>query len=179
LNKKNALSILSSVPKKESLPPKPNCDYCKKDNCVNGVWYQLLNGRLAFMCSQCSQIKKNEKGEWARINPVGYPIYRLKNGILEKIERTIVQKLRISSRSIYGKRISFKLQTGRRTDRVKGRFFGIFHNPEQGFVIDMEKVTINGRYWGGKFEFPIRKIIWKRKPQIEILALSKGNKSAS
>ncbi|TRZ53997.1 MAG: hypothetical protein D4S01_00260 [Dehalococcoidia bacterium] len=179
MRKEKALAVLSSVPKKEDLPLKPNCDYCKKENCANGIWYQLLNGHLAFMCSQCSQIKEDEKGEWIRIDPVGYPIYYLRKGILEKIERTITQKLRISSYSMYGKRISFWFKTGRRKIRVKGRFFGIFHNPEEGFVIDVERVIINGQYCTGRFEFPVRQIIWKRKLQIEILALPKSNKSAS
>jgi hypothetical protein len=180
LGKKKTLAILLSVPKKEDLPLNPSCDYCKKHNCFNGLWYQLLNGRLAFVCDQCSQIKKNEKGELTRIDPVGYPIYRLKYGILEEIKRTTAQKIRISSYSMYGKRISFKFQTGRKTDRVKGRFFGIFHDPKRGFVIDVARVTINGYYWDGmKFSFPMRQIIWKGKPQIEIPALPQKSKNAS
>ncbi len=167
--------FLQPVLQQDRIPLNPTCDHCKRPDCANGVWYQLLNGSVVFFCKQCL----NLSGTGSRIEPIGFPIYKLKNGILKKIELTLTEKLRISSRPMYGKRIRFKIKKGRRVERVNGRFRGIFHHPQKGFVIDVDKVTINGHYYGMTFSFPMRQIIWiSGGPLIKIPALPKVKKNA-
>ena len=172
--------FLRPLPQEDDIPLSPTCDYCQRPHCKRGTWYQLLNGKLSFICSNCARWRKDERGKLTRIYPVGYPVYSLANGFLRPIEMTITEKIRVSLLSLYGKKIKFKFRAGRRrVERIKGRFYGIYHDPQRGFVIDVTRVTINGHYLGGNIEVPMRRIIWQGKFPLTMPMLPQGKKSVS